>query len=99
MVKYNLPTIFWTVVGRARNLFFHPHRDAFNGLDDKGRWSILDGPLNEIVRLLEENLLQKFWQTELHRQGTVFPVISWGNTAVFPSKAALCGQDKGCATQ
>lgn len=58
--------------------YIHPHREAFNGLDEKGRRGILGGPLDEIVRLLEENLLQRFWQIELQRQGTYVLVVVCG---------------------
>ncbi|CAM9364184.1 unnamed protein product [Hapterophycus canaliculatus] len=35
-------------------------RDAFSGLDNEGRRTILDEPMTEILRVLEQNLLHNF---------------------------------------
>lgn len=45
--------------------------EAFSRLGERERRKVLDKPLSEIVRLLEFNLLEKFWQTELQRQGVI----------------------------
>lgn len=44
-------------------------RDIFRSLDERERRDVFDKPLSEVVRLLEFNLLESFWQTELRRQG------------------------------
>lgn len=44
-------------------------RDSFSRLDEREQRGALDKPLSEIVRLLEFNLLERFWQMELRREG------------------------------
>lgn len=48
-----------------------PNRDIFGRLGERERRNVFDKPLSEIVRLLEFNLLEKFWQIELQLQGVV----------------------------
>lgn len=36
-------------------------RERFFRLDDEERRRVLRGPLGEVVQMLEENLLNKFW--------------------------------------
>lgn len=38
----------------------HTCREAFTELDEDSRIGVLEAPLNEIVRMLEQNLLSKF---------------------------------------
>lgn len=46
-------------------------RDAFSQLDVDERKSILQEPLDEIVRILEQNLLAKFWRSLALQRGAV----------------------------
>lgn len=45
--------------------------DRFGRLGERERRKVFDKPLSEIVRLLEFNLLEKFWHAELRLQGAV----------------------------
>lgn len=44
------------------------YRESFDALDKGDRQGILAEPLGEIVRMVEQNLLEKFKQTKIMQQ-------------------------------
>lgn len=73
MVKERIIPLLWNMEFPSYPIISHFHtlsgnREVFFGLDDNGRASIFQEPLNEIVRLLEQNLLTKFRQRCVERR-------------------------------